>query len=360
VRWSATVCIGAALLTVGSFGCGKETENDDGRGAAVMRPTPPVVGQGLPPETSHPARAAIDRLQQAFADNDYRGLCSGMTSAAAHQAGEAGHGRGTTCERDVRRLLGMIRKGGGWRHPGAPRVTAVDEDGSKAVVTVALDQHWKARVPMTRQAGRWRLSGMFGSSRPSARRAAAGIAIAEFPPPGSRAIAVTGAGGSPCPELSEGQYPRTSGGCSIRVTTGSRIPLNVLTAFGDFRFDQCAIAFRVRVDASGRTWTDKFDALDDPRSVACGDVNSCYDFEREWPAPWRGRIYPDGRGGFLHRIDMCLQTCVGNFIGKLTMRLERDDNGWRATPVDGGGSAGFRFDSPFGVEGELDIEPADT
>jgi hypothetical protein len=300
---------------------------------------------------------AIDRLQRAFLADDYDGLCAGMTREASRHAGQAAHGEVTTCGRDVRRLLALIRKGGGWRHAGAPRVVDVEADGSHATATVALDRHWQARIPLTRAGGRWQLSGFFGAPPRRAQQTVGSIAASRFPPAEGTEAEVVDAAGTPCPDLSTEQYPVISGGC--RIDLSSRVgPLSVLTPFGYFKLDECSIDLRIRVDGSGRTWTEAFEVSGPPESVACGDVNACYEATGQL-IPWRGRIHPADDDGFLHRVDMCLRTCVGNFIGELTFRFSRVDGGWRAEPVDGGGDTGFRFDGPFRVRGAFDVQPAE-
>jgi hypothetical protein len=338
-----------ALAAFGGMACGGE---DDSSG--WVRPAAPVLGQGLPAEVEHPVAAAIHRLQRAFADDDYAGVCAEITPAAARYAGQAAHGDPTTCKRDVRRLFGLIRKGNGWRHAGAPLVTDVAVNGSRATATVALDRRWRAQIPLTRTDGRWRLSGLFGAARGHAQQVMRATVESDFPPPGGAPVEVTGADGKPCPALSETRFPAISGGC--RIDLSSRIaPLTMLTPLGDFKFDECSIDYRVLVDAAGRTLTDEFQVLGDRRSVACGDVNGCYDFAAAELVPWRGRIYPDGEDGFVHRMDMCLSTCVGYFVGELKLRLWREDGAWRAQPIDGGGDTGFRFDHLLKARGELDI-----
>lgn len=351
--WLATV---SAALALGGVGCGGDDRED------VPRPpgdAAPVLGKGLPAAIDHPVTAAIERLQRAFVANDYEGVCTGITRAAARQAGEAGHGDPTTCERDLRRLFEMIRDGGGMRHAGKPRVIDVEVDGGEAVATVALDRRWQARVPLTREAGRWRLSGMFGTPSGRGDELAESIVDASFPPAGRRAIEAEDDAGNPCPELSHASYPQIAGGCVLELA-GRTAPLRMLTAFGDFEFDECRIEYSVRVDASGRTWIEALDVAGDEKSVGCGDVRACYDYSAEAPVPWRGRIYPDGDGAFLHRTDMCLATCVGYFVGDLTVRLVRDGERWRADPVDGGGDSGFRFESSLRAKGDLGIEVADA
>jgi hypothetical protein len=171
VEGGRAICLGVlACFALGAIAC---AEDEDRR---ETRPTEPVVGQGLPPEVDHPVTTSIDRLQQALVDDDYAGVCAGMTHAAARHAGEAAHGDATTCEPDVRRLFGLIRKSGGWRQAGAPRVTDVAVDRADAMATVALDRRWRARVPLSRRDGRWRLSGFFGAPPSRAERVASSIA----------------------------------------------------------------------------------------------------------------------------------------------------------------------------------------
>lgn len=353
VEGGRSICAGLLALAALAVGaCGDE------RGSEEPRQIAPILGDGIPAQVAHPVAAAIDRLQRAFVDDDYEGVCAGMTRAAARHAGEAAHGDVTTCERDVRRLFELIRQGDGWRHAGAPRVTDVRVDGSDAMATVALDRRWQARVPLTREDGRWRLSGFFGAPPSSAERTARSIADAAFPPRGSGSIEVVDGDGAPCPDLSEAAFPQVSGGCRIEMSTPD-VPLTILTPLGDFEFERCSIAYRVRVDASGRTWTEDFEVDGSPESVACGDVNACYDFEREQLVPWRGRIYRQPGGDFVHRVDMCLRTCVGYFVGDLEVRLWEQDGRWRAEPVAGGGDTGFRFHSPLRVKGAFDLMSAE-
>jgi hypothetical protein len=351
----------AAVLTAlacGGLACGTEEP------AGEQQRTAPVVGQGLPQEVGGPITAAIDRLQRAFLANDFARLCRDITPTAAREAGTAAHGTATTCRRDLRRLFGLIRKGGGWRHRGAPRVVDVESDGNTAVATVALDRRWKARIPLRRDGGRWRLSGLFGAGGLAGTRAREATQQAEFPPAGARGVAASGTDGEPCPDLSDADFsdadfPLVSGGCRIKLSTPV-VPLTILTPFGDFEFERCSLDMRVNVDASGRTWNSYLQVGSGPKSLACGDVNECYDLEQRQLIPWRGRITPGADGSFVHRIDMCLQTCVGYFVGELKIRLIPEDDGWRAEPIDGGGETGFRFDSPLRVQGDLGLEADDA
>lgn len=345
-----------ALCAPVAAGCAAGDDGQDGGEAAVR--TAPVLGEKLPPEVRHPVTQAIDRLQRTFAQRDYSGFCALVTPTAARDAGEAAHGDATTCKRDVRRLFDLIRDGGGWRHVGAPRVIDVTQRGDTATALVALDRRWQAQVAMARRDGRWRLDGLFGTPRRPALRISDSTPDSEFPPPRGTPLEVSGSDDALCPDLSEAGYPKTAGGCRLRLT-GAMAPLTMLTPFGDFQFERCSIAYTVRVDSSGRTWTEDFDVDSNRETTACGDVNACYDYDLEDLVPWRGRLHASGDDTLVHEMDMCLSTCVGYFVGKLEMRLERDDDGWRATPINGGGDTGFRFDNPLTVKGDLAVsEPS--
>lgn len=344
----AILCMLAVLAAIAS-GCG--SDDDDGKQAP---PAGPVVGEGLPPEVRHPVTRTIDRLQRAFADEDYEGFCAWVTPSAARFAGEAAHGDATTCERDVRRLFNLIRKGGGWRHVGAPRVVDVKVDGPTATATVALDRRWQAPIALARSDGRWRLNGLFGAAPKQAVRTALATEDTDFPP-ADDPVEVSDGYGFRCPRLT-GDYPRLDGGCRLELS-GRTAPIDIVTPFGDFQFSKCWIAYDVRVDATGRTWTEEFEVEGGPENEGCADVGSCYDETRGVGVPWRGRIYKDG-DDLIHRMDACIGTCVGYFVGRLTVRLERDGDRWRAEPVNGGGKTGLRFVSPLAVKGRLDVAAA--
>lgn len=341
-------CCALALLALGVSGCGAE----DHGAASIAPPPPPVVGQGLPPEVQHPVTEAVDRLQRAFAERDYADFCRSVTPRAARDAGLAAHGKATTCERDVRRLFNLIRKGSGWRHVNAPRVINVDVQGTTATAIVALDRRWRAQIALANRSGRWRLDGLFGTPSGGVLRRAEQTVDNAFRRGSSPYLKVEDGSGKPCPDVSESDY-RIRGGCQAEVK-GRIAPITMLTPFGDFEFARCAISYRVRVDAAGRTWTEQFEVAGDAKSVACGDVGSCFEGDRT--VPWPGRISPDGNGGFIHRMDACISTCVGHFVGKLNMRLLRDGDRWKAVPIHGGGSTGFRLDNPLVMSGSLALE----
>jgi hypothetical protein len=342
--------VAAALsIAIGVSACGDDQDGPD----SVLHPTP-AVGEGLPPEIQHPVTTAINRIQSAFARQDYASLCEWVTPPAARAAGEAAHGTATTCKRDMDELLELIRYDGGWHHAGQPRVVDVAVDGTHATATIALDRHWRARVSLARHDGRWKLNGFFGAPAAEARKAVEAVPNSPFPPPGSPAVTVSSQG-QPCPPLANTDYRTIEGGCLIEFRSRV-VPLKFLTPLGDFVLDDCSIGYDIRVDADGRTWSNDLTMIDGPGSKACTDVKPCY--ADDGPVAWRGRLEKSSDGAFVHRTRMCMTTCVGHFVGDFVVRLSRTDNGWRAEPVDGGGTTGFRLDYPLRVNGQLDISPA--
>jgi hypothetical protein len=309
----------------------------------------------LPPEPIHPVTDAVNELQEAFLASDEKRVCARMTAAARNQMGQIGHEDPTRCPRDLHRVLGMIEKGGGWRHKGQPRVADVETHKDQGVATITRDDGWRAGLPFSKRSGAWKLDGFFGVSPEDATRVAASIRKASFPAAASAGVEVSDKDGA-CPRLSDTRFPRVSGGCQLKMSSGRDLRMTALTPFGDFKFDDCSIDYRVRVDRSGRTWTTGVDVYG--HGAACGDVNECVD--QHELVPWRGRIRRDGNGGFVHVMRVCLRTCVGFFAGTLRMRLSHDDDGWRAELADADGNTGFRFAGPLAVRSDgLEIAAAD-
>jgi hypothetical protein len=344
-RWGAI----AAMAVLAIAGCGN---GDDGQDTGA--PVPPVLGQGLTPEIRNPVSAAVERLQRAFVARDYGRLCAGITPAAARTIGDTALGGATTCERDLQRLFELIEQGGGWRHEGRPRVVDVDFDLT-SIVSVALDEHWRADVELVEHGGRWLLNGLFGAGVDQAEDLVRKGAEAPPWPPIDRQVAALRDEGERCPAVSEQAYPDIAGGCRIRLSTPV-VPLTILGPFGYFELDRCSLEFQVRVGPVARAWIDDFDASGGPGSDACEDIASCYVPKSERRFPWEGRIYASGKDRFVHRATMCVRTDFGEFVGELTIEFQRDGDGWHVVPVNGGGATGLRFDSPLSMEGELELK----
>jgi hypothetical protein len=343
----------AIVLTVAALGVAGCDSGDGSSNAAV-------------PAKSGPERAVaatVRRLQGAFAERDYAGLCELLSNDAKEQAGNTAHGSPTKCRDDVARVFSMIRKGGGLRHVAEGRVVSVEVAGDRATATLARDLGRRVEVPLLRAGGSWRLDSFFGTPPAQAEDFLAEVTEAGFPPAHGAGVEVRDSAGRPCPGLDDRRLPRIAGGCRIKLATDGTVPLTIATAFGEFEFSKCTIEQAVRVDASGRTWTD---ALIFGREIggginACGDAYRCTrnpDSEevpgKEDLLPLRGRLRSAGDGTFVHEVDVCLETCIGYYAGKLVTQLSRDGQGWRAEASGGVGDSGFAFDA------SLDVTPGST
>jgi hypothetical protein len=327
-RATATV---VAVMMVGLSACSSEQpEGRDGQAVA----------------------ADVRTLQAAFAAGDMAALCRQMTKPAVRQAGGFVHGLPTLyCERDLRRAFKILRDGGGWRAT-RPAVSRISARSGRATATLAhRDGKWKADVPLTDSGGRWKLAGFFGADVAEVAAIEKSSQARPFPAPRGEAVEVADVDGRACSDLSDSEYPQITGGCSFTVSDRT-VPVRMLTPFGEVDFGNCAISYRVSVDASGRTWTDRWEAT---THAACSDIDPCKEGSFDYH-PWKGRLVKDGRGGYLHHMDMCLRTCIGTFVGDLVMRMVRDQKGWRVEPTDQGAS-GFRFDGPLAVRGkQIDVQ----
>lgn len=282
-----------------------------------------------------PVAATVAKLQNALAAKDWRTICRHLTRPAHVQAGSVAHGLPTVyCAPDVRRAFGIVERGGGWRS-ARPAVTQIRGG-------------WRADVPFVEYGGRWKLGGFFGATPASVEAIERTARRRPFPGERGRPIEAVDGRGRPCGDLDQSAYPEISGGCTFKVAARSA-PIRMLTPFGDFKFSDCRISYRVSVDAAGRTWTDRWAAADIDRP-GCSDVDPCkagpFDLH-----PWKGRLTADPRGGYLHVMDMCMRTCIGSFTGQLVMRMTRQGGRWRARQTDDGAS-GFKIDGALAGAGD--------
>jgi hypothetical protein len=325
------------LAVFGGFACGEDEQ-----------PSPP-------PEPKHPVTRIVNELQDRFEAKDVEGVCALMTKGAQTQAGEVGHSDPTTCPRDVRRVFGMIDGGGGWLEDGEARVAAVREQGNAAMVTLASGS-WRGKASFLKEDGAWKLAGFFGIEAKRHARIAKNLPDQPFPEQRS-SVTVTDADGNRCAPIEVASYTRISGGCKLRVTSKS-VPVEMLTPFGGFKFDECSVTYRIAIDAEGRTWTDEWQ-VEGPDEGGCADVIPCYFFtkrgdqELSYRLPWKGRIRGSDDGGFRHDVDVCLRTCIGLFAGDLSMTLAPEDGGrWRLETAADTDNTGIRFNDSLTVAGD--------
>jgi hypothetical protein len=296
------------------------------------------------------ARSAVRALQRAFEARDPAALCELMTANARRQAGSMAHGKPGACVDDVRDALGAIGRGGGWGDAGPPAIDSARVlSDTAAVVTVTAGGGWRAAVPLAREDGRWMLDSFFGTPAKRAGTFAAEIERARFPAIAGTPIAVRNRDGSRCYPLTPESFPRVGGGCSFEVRADG-VDFPVLSPFGDFRFRGCDVDYTVRSDPAGRTWTTSLNVFDGrPGGSGCSDVEPCRDAAGE-ELPWRGRLRLSD-GALIHRTAVCLDTCVGMFVGELTQRIARTDGRLRATASPRGVAAsGFRFPDRLDVD----------
>jgi hypothetical protein len=320
----------AILATLGLAACGDTPDDDRPLGLSIS--------------------AAVNDLQDAFASEDIEDICTLMTRSAHRQAGNLAHSDPTTCLRDVEKVIETIDKNGGWDGSEAPRVEAVTGSGTRRTVTVAADNGWRTRVPFEKVGRRWKLDGFLGTSPRLLKTAPIAARRKPFPAASGAGVTAVDATDGTCPAVSVAKFPQVRGGCLIKASSKSE-PIRMLTPFGDFKFSDCSVDFDIRVGGDGRTWTEKW-VIEGPSETGCSDINQCFTPSTYDNQPWKGRLRSDGRGGYLHHIDICLNTCVGLFVGEFVMRLERNAEGWRMRPTERG-TTGFLID------GELEVAARD-
>jgi hypothetical protein len=260
------------------------------------------------------------------------------------------HGRPDGCAKDLGEAFGVIDAGGGLRATRRPRLLAARVSGDDATATVAVGGHGRVDVPLVRDGAAWRLGSFFGT-RPPRDGFAPAPARAAAPDPGARGVVVE-SGGAPCWPLLADSYPHVDGGCALAAAARA-VRLAIGTAFGYFTFGTCELGYRVLVDDNGRTWTDSV-VFRGPGNVnnGCSDVGACEDADND-PLPWPGRISITGDGRFAHRMDVCLDTCIGLYVGPLTVTLSKGGRGWRATAANAGvGRSGLRLDGGIALGGD--------
>lgn len=114
-------------------------------------------------------RAALDRLQAAFAANDYDELCAVTTRATHRQADAIGHKYTLTdddlppgCRGAMLKFVRMAKGDKGHRTPAPPKAVAVALSGGRATATVRLGDHAVTRIPFVKVGGKWKADALYG------------------------------------------------------------------------------------------------------------------------------------------------------------------------------------------------------
>jgi hypothetical protein len=295
---------------------------------------------------------AIEALQAAFETRDLASICERMSAQARKDVGSVAHWTPSLCRPDLRRAFDLIERGGQWG--SAPTVGRVDTNGDRASVVLEKRNGWHAAVPLKWEDDVWKLNAFFGGGQTAlsaSRKAPPGGGFPDVA--GKRTVEATDGNGNRCPALSRARSLRGHPNCSFTVSSQSVVPLRMLTPFGDFKFGDCSLDYRLMVDGEGRTWTDEW-FVDGSSVTGCADVDECFDL---YNRPWPGRLVPDGRNSFTHHVAMCSNTCIGVFAGEVVTRFVRDGKAWRVEPTDGG-ATGFKFDGPLIAKASgLQVEP---
>jgi hypothetical protein len=217
-----------------------------------------------------------------------------------------------------------------------PTVTSVDGIGDQARATIVDGAGWTTTATFAKESGAWKLAGFLG--RPAK----------EF-----EQIEMVDRDGDPCPDVSDWNHPKVTGGCSF-TAAATDVAIRLLTPFGDVELADCSVDYRVSVAPPGHGWIHDVEFGGDQRN-RCTEIEPCLTDDGEH-RPWQTRIVGDGKGGHLQRVVICLRTPLGSFarhhvIRHHVIRLARENDGWRAEPTNQG-DAGFKIDGPLTIAGD--------
>ncbi|HEX2161339.1 MAG TPA: DUF4430 domain-containing protein [Thermoleophilaceae bacterium] len=300
--------------------------------------------------TTAQARTTVTELARAFARGNLRALCARISESAKRQAGLMAHGKVESCPRDLRQAFAIVDPDSTLRFAGRRSIGKVSAAGGRATVTLEVAGRPHVDVALVESDGRWLLDSFFGTPQELAERSAAAVREAAFPSGPGRPARVADAGGVACFPFFADQFPEIDGGCELQVS-GRRVAVTVATPFGDFDFGDCEFGYTALADDRGRTWITDV-SFTSRVNNGCADLRECRAGGEE--APWRGAIRAVGDDRLVHRIDACLDTCVGFYTGELIVRLTRRRGRWTAAVArSAGGTVGL---SGFGLDGRLDVE----
>jgi hypothetical protein len=124
------------------------------------------------------------------------------------------------------------------------------------------------------------------------------------------------------------------GRCQLEEATQD-VELSVLTAFGEVHLATCSIYRNVAVAGDGTVASSSFTVVG---GRGCDSVTTCrggrYGFT---PVRMPGRLYLDGAGRVHRVLDVCFDSALGRFRGRVDVTLHREGGEWwsrnRSMPV---------------------------
>lgn len=259
-------------------------------------------------------------MRDAYVQRDYASACTHMTRAAQRAIGYVGHGRPTTCKKDMsqRMRADVLSKG----DLSALEIQAIEIDDDSARADVAIGSRGTVSTRFAREEGEWKLDSLLGArgpTRPPPRTLPSGPSpgpAVEVSPDGARRV---------CPPLHVGKI-NASGGCELLGT--GLMTLTTLNVLGDRRYARCPVTFTVLMNAEGQIVFNVVDMGVSPDTAdVCGDIVACRNSDGEGYL-WQGRVVAQSDGTLHARVpNFCFDTCIGRFGGQVTFDALMDRAG---------------------------------
>jgi hypothetical protein len=263
----------------------------------------------------------LSQMRSEYLRQDYRAACARLTQRAQRELGLIGHAPPSGCEKDMARRMSskVLSK----RDLSVPRLSDLRLDGDRATGRLSIASEEPLSVRFAREGGAWKLDTLFSGVRRRQRLSRTVSGSTSSSPTVSRVFADRRT--APCPRL-EVRGLAVEGGCvSYAVGLATMTTLNV---FGDRRYGRCPISFTLRVGPDGAVAVgDVLAQLSPDPFDMCGDVRPCHTpLGRE--VRWTGRfeVHRSGRTG-LALSDMCMDTCLGRFVGRFRFDLTEAPRG---------------------------------
>lgn len=137
IRKIAGVCVAVCLLA----SCAGSESGSDGR---------------------EEIRAAVTKLQRAFAAEDTERVCALLSRAGRRHVAAMGHGSEGPCHFDLYMFIEGVQKSRTWRDRTMRAVTDIDIDGDRATAKVQFEDGQTATVPLVDERGEWRVDALYG------------------------------------------------------------------------------------------------------------------------------------------------------------------------------------------------------